>query len=771
MKPSDGRPLSSAMPGALVSGSLAMLAFVGLAAQASPGQSLRVRLLFPILTGLEYEQIAPMAPQATIVDVGGQSFVEVASFEDARVAHQLGLSIQKRVPIPFDLAFDPNHPQLGIALGGESPRSSATIARAPIRPIQPAPTLAELFAPAPDRGLRGMQRPETHASLSRLSPQRRETQGATALGALSLETVLNQVPSSSANPFPGPALAPVTTPLGSAPAAPDAITALATAFSTPQLRSAPSTAPTTPRPAPAEATGSATPRPAPALAIAPAANATAPAAAHSAPAPTAAPTAPRLSAAQATAPAAPRTAPALAAAPSTPRLAAALAAAPSTPRPAPAQPTATPRPTPAQTATPAGPRNTTALAAGPTTPSVSETVVSPASAAHAAQLGPSHGVPPAAEADVATAEPAIQPDSASDAWEEAEPLSSVPVPLASEWVAPVQTAISPARSPGRQTPAGQAEASSRPAPPLEASPIATATAPAPTPNQPQPLPHRSEAFLGSVPLPITSEQQPQSSGSMPPQAIAAAPIGSPAPASVAVEASSPVAAARPAAPMMPAVVTAKPDPTPTHQARTQSGSAPVSNPQRTSTPATAALLSPAAPSPGPIAESATTLATVPPVATWPDELAELVAAPVDDGFESLLRDLLEPQPLRAAEASAVARARPAPESPTIASDPWLQPVPAAALALGVPVTRFQPSLNGEIDYLYVKLQQPADLERLRRVMPVEELNLHDGMILARVGVFTRSSQGRTLRGNRMEILRRQGLELLLVQGNPAQAVT
>jgi hypothetical protein len=51
-----------------------------------------------------------------IVQIGSENFVLIGSFSDARVAHRLDRSIQKRLAIPFDLAYDPGHSQLNIAM-------------------------------------------------------------------------------------------------------------------------------------------------------------------------------------------------------------------------------------------------------------------------------------------------------------------------------------------------------------------------------------------------------------------------------------------------------------------------------------------------------------------------------------------------------------------------------------------------------------------------------------------------------------------------------
>ncbi|MEB3276084.1 MAG: hypothetical protein VKM92_03865 [Cyanobacteriota bacterium] len=127
----------------------------------------KVRLLFPILTGQELERLLRLAPQAVIVEVQGNSFVEVGRFSDARVAHQLGLTIQRRIQLPFDLAYDQNHPQLGMAMAGQLlPGVPALMAggrvQVPVAPPAPAagadPALVispEALAPAPSAATAG----------------------------------------------------------------------------------------------------------------------------------------------------------------------------------------------------------------------------------------------------------------------------------------------------------------------------------------------------------------------------------------------------------------------------------------------------------------------------------------------------------------------------------------------------------------------------------------------------------------------------------------
>ena len=130
--------VKSSLPALIVT--LLLLALPGAMAAGK-----QVRLLIPIITGLELDQVRKIAPTASIVTINGETFLEVGSFTDARVAHRLGRSIQKRLAIPFDLAYDPGHPQIALALGPEpSPKAVAELARS-----SAAPVVAAIAKPSP----------------------------------------------------------------------------------------------------------------------------------------------------------------------------------------------------------------------------------------------------------------------------------------------------------------------------------------------------------------------------------------------------------------------------------------------------------------------------------------------------------------------------------------------------------------------------------------------------------------------------------------------
>ena len=74
-------------------------------------ERLKVQLLFPLELGTELDAVASIANQPKIVSIKGRSFVLVGEFYDAKIAYRVGVSIQKRLGLPFEIAYDPGHPQ------------------------------------------------------------------------------------------------------------------------------------------------------------------------------------------------------------------------------------------------------------------------------------------------------------------------------------------------------------------------------------------------------------------------------------------------------------------------------------------------------------------------------------------------------------------------------------------------------------------------------------------------------------------------------------
>lgn len=123
-------------------------------ATPSQVQGKQVRLLIPILTGQELEQMRRLAPEAALVSINGSAYLQVGAFSDARVAHRLGRSIQNRLAIPFDLAYEPDDPQIAIALGDERldqrPVQLAS-QKQPVQQASPQPVQQARLQPPPPK--------------------------------------------------------------------------------------------------------------------------------------------------------------------------------------------------------------------------------------------------------------------------------------------------------------------------------------------------------------------------------------------------------------------------------------------------------------------------------------------------------------------------------------------------------------------------------------------------------------------------------------------
>lgn len=113
------------------------------------GENPQVRLLFPVLTGQELGRLLALVPQATLLQINGQNYVLIGRFDDARVAHRLGRSLQARYGLPFDLAYDAGHPQLNLAWLRDEPADLAEARAAQVQaadrrgmPASPSPAAA-----------------------------------------------------------------------------------------------------------------------------------------------------------------------------------------------------------------------------------------------------------------------------------------------------------------------------------------------------------------------------------------------------------------------------------------------------------------------------------------------------------------------------------------------------------------------------------------------------------------------------------------------------
>lgn len=132
---------------------LPIVAIAGL--MSSPGhtserlqrQSQQVRLLVPLETGHELDQLLTTVPAAQLVRIEGREYVQLATFADARVAYRLGRTMQKRTKLPFALAYDEAHPQRDghwLAQERNTPPSTEIIRQGSLRQMMPASTAMAL---------------------------------------------------------------------------------------------------------------------------------------------------------------------------------------------------------------------------------------------------------------------------------------------------------------------------------------------------------------------------------------------------------------------------------------------------------------------------------------------------------------------------------------------------------------------------------------------------------------------------------------------------
>lgn len=107
-----------------------------LSVQASP----KVKLLIPVRDGLEFAQVSRLVVDARVFEEGEQAFVMVGAFDDAQVAYRLGATLQGRLKLPFELHYDPGHPQSDLAwsksLARPPARSTAVLPLMPLSPVQ-----------------------------------------------------------------------------------------------------------------------------------------------------------------------------------------------------------------------------------------------------------------------------------------------------------------------------------------------------------------------------------------------------------------------------------------------------------------------------------------------------------------------------------------------------------------------------------------------------------------------------------------------------------
>lgn len=87
-----------------------------------------------------YEQVMALVHDGRLTAMDGEAFVVVGEFDDARQGHALGRALQRRLHLPFELVYDPLHPQADLAWAQPSAQTLGA------RP-QPSPALPPMAEP------------------------------------------------------------------------------------------------------------------------------------------------------------------------------------------------------------------------------------------------------------------------------------------------------------------------------------------------------------------------------------------------------------------------------------------------------------------------------------------------------------------------------------------------------------------------------------------------------------------------------------------------
>jgi hypothetical protein len=104
--------------------------------------------MLAVPTADAYEQVMALVHDGRLTAMDGEAFVVVGEFDDARQGHALGRALQRRLRLPFELVYDPLHPQADLAW---APQSTAPLAARPqtTAPLPASPPLQPVVLAEP----------------------------------------------------------------------------------------------------------------------------------------------------------------------------------------------------------------------------------------------------------------------------------------------------------------------------------------------------------------------------------------------------------------------------------------------------------------------------------------------------------------------------------------------------------------------------------------------------------------------------------------------
>jgi hypothetical protein len=99
----------------------------------------RVRLLVSVADADAYERTMALVAGGRLTALDGEAFVVVGDFADARQGYSFGRALQRRLKLPFELLYEPGHPQANLAWARQPSLASKPNPNPQSRPPQPQP--------------------------------------------------------------------------------------------------------------------------------------------------------------------------------------------------------------------------------------------------------------------------------------------------------------------------------------------------------------------------------------------------------------------------------------------------------------------------------------------------------------------------------------------------------------------------------------------------------------------------------------------------------
>jgi hypothetical protein len=118
---------------AFIASALLFFLVPGLAQLPSSAQP-RVRLVVAVADADAYERTMALVADGRLTALDGEAFVVVGDFADARQGYSFGRALQRRLQLPFELIYEPDHPQADLAWT----RQPALASRTQLEPQPPA---------------------------------------------------------------------------------------------------------------------------------------------------------------------------------------------------------------------------------------------------------------------------------------------------------------------------------------------------------------------------------------------------------------------------------------------------------------------------------------------------------------------------------------------------------------------------------------------------------------------------------------------------------